>query len=361
MKAKRLLALGLSVIVMLSAASCSKSKVMDKDGNILEYTESEVIKKSGFFVHVTKSETEAVYEPLLKPSTVGYQSFDTGSVFDFSSDSARFIMIANHDNLIPIITGNNFLVFVETDDLLPAIFRFEKMEDKGYTLGALFETKESETGIFIQNMSGNVNSLYYVDDSDFKKQWEKKKNIKTYSIDTIGGAGVGERNIDTNGAFKGLEKDSNYEMAAFIGTQFETVVVKADTHYLVAGDITTVSQRDCVQRTTNGYAIVKIPSNLTSGYYLINDEYLFFYDKDNSKSPTTDQFVLDIPGVDEVDDSGETTESSYYEVTFQNGDLDEDYEDPGDIEVTETEKIEEATAPTEQETEDTASETSIEA
>lgn len=348
---KRVLTIGLALLVLLTSA-CNSNKVMDKDGNMLEYTESEVIKKSGFFIHVTKSEEEAVYQPLLRPTTVGYQSFDTDKVFDFQSETARFIMIANRDNLIPIITGGNFLIFVETDSLLPSTFKFLKMEDRGYTFGGLFETKESETGLFIQNMTGgSLDSMFYVENSDFKKKWEKKSNIDVYSIDNIGGSGVGARNLDENGAFKGVEKDSNYRMAAFIGTQYETIDVKADTHYLVAGDTVTVSQKDCVARTMNGYAIIKLPSNLETGYYMINDEYLFFYDKANSTCPTTDQFSLDLPNVEEVESNPEGTESSYYEVTFQDGDAQEDYEDPGDIVFTETEPT------TEEAPSDTSSET----
>lgn len=352
MKSRRLLAIMLSGMFLISAA-CSSNKVMDKDGNMLEYTESEVIKQTGFFVHVTKSKDEAVYNPLLKPTSVGYQSFDSGKMSEMESETTRFIMIANHDNLIPVITGSSFLIYVETDSLLPATFKFEKMEDRGYTFGALFETKESETGLFIQNMSGSaLDSTYYVPDSDFKKKWEKKSNLDVYSIDNIGGGGVGARNLDENGAFKGVEKDSSYKMAAFIGTQYETIVVKADTHYLVAGQSTTVSQRDCVTRTMNGYAIIKLPSNLEAGYYIINDEFLFFYDKANSTCPTTDQFMLDIPDVEEVESDSDMSESSYYEVTFRDGDAEEDYEDPGDVNITEIEQTE---APTE--TADTTPET----
>lgn len=351
---KKALAFVLAAVFVMGTA-CSDEKVMDKDGNILEYTESDVIKKSGFFMHITKSEDEAVYQPLLRPSTVGYQSFDTGKIFDFGSDDdARYILMADRDNLIPVLTGSNFLIFVETEDLLPSTFKFEKFEDKGYTFGGQFETKESESGLFIQYI-GSGSSSYGVENSDFLNQWEDKKNIDVYSIDTIGGAVVGSQNIDSNGVFQGLEKDCNYEMVAFIGTKYEKVVVEADTHYLIAGDSTTVSQKDCVARTMNGYAIVKVPSNLETGYYLLNNNYLFFYDKENSQTPTTDQFVLDIPNVSEVDYGSETTESSYYEVTIADGD-EEEYEDPGDLNITDIETTP-TEAPSETTTEDTTSET----
>lgn len=342
MKNRKLMATALSFLIMLSFTSCSKEKVMDKDGNMLEFTESEVIKKEGFFVHVTKSDDEAVYQPLLRPATVGFQSYNSEKIFDFSTDFSKYIMFADRDNLIPVITGSNFLVFVDTEDLLPATFKFEKMEDRGYTFGGLFETKDSENGLFIKNFTGANGGYYCIENSSFEAKWDSKNNIEKYSIDNIGGASVGNKNIDENGAFKGLEKDSNYKMATFIGTQYETVVVTADTHYFVAGEATSVAQKDCVVRTKNGYAVIKLPSNLDTGYYMINDEYMFFYDKNNSNTPTTDNFVLDMlqdENIEEVEPNMETTESSYYEVTFQDGDAEENHEDPGDVYYTEVEEI----------------------
>ena len=298
----------LSMTMLLSA--CKKDQVMDRDGNMLEYTMTELKSQEGFFVRVEKSENDVVFQPLLSPSKVGVMSFNSTvrSVKDLSS---RYIMLSDErENLIPIITGDNLLILIDDDSAIPSEFEFEKFSDAGYTFGGLFYSSDDSKGLMVA--AGSYSNTF-VPDSDMKDVWSDKKNISLYSLDTIGETPIGEKNIDGNGAFQGLEKDMTYKFQCYVGTKYETVSVKADTHYFVSETVLHMTQKDCVNKTKNGFVIISIPKDLPSGYYLVNGSYFFYFDAENvTNIPVTDRFsYLEL----ETEPSG-SSEPEYTETTM---------------------------------------------
>ena len=315
----------LSGLILLTA--CKKEKIMDRDGNMLEYTMSELKKQEGFFVRVERGDNDVVFQPLLQPTKVGFVSFN-GAVKNLKDQSSRFIMIMeDRENLIPVITGNNLLILIDDNSAIPSEFELEKFSDGGYTFGGLFYSTEDTKGLKIA--SGSRNSGF-VPDSNMKEEWSGKKNISLYSLDTVGDIPIGEKNIDGNGVFQGLEKDKSYEFQCYVGTKYDTVSVDADTHYFVSESVLRMSQKDCVSKTKNGFVIISLPKDLPSGYYLVNGSYFFYFDAENvTNIPVTDRFSYLELETEPVYSEGETTETTFdHSWPTLNEDIDDYEEDP---------------------------------
>lgn len=301
------MAVFLSALMLLTA--CKKDKVMDRDGNMLEYTMSELKSKEGFFVRVERSSNDVVFQPLLNPDKVGIMSFSS-TVRNLKNQSSRYIMVMeDRENLIPVITGNNLLILIDDNSVIPSEFEFEKFSDGGYTFGGTFYSNENSKGLKVVNGSYNKN---FAPESDMKDVWSDKKNVSLYSLDTIGDTPIGAKNIDGNGVFQGLTKDLSYEFQCYVGTKYEIVSVKADTHYFVSESVLRMTQKDCVNKTKNGFVIISIPKDLPSGYYLVNGSYFFYYDAENvTNIPVTDRYsYLELETEPSKTDGSETTEST---------------------------------------------------
>ena len=319
--------------VLLSAtmlfSACNKQKVMDRDGNILEYTQSELKGKEGFYVRIERSENDVVFQPLLDPDKVGIMSFNT-VVRSIKDLKTRYIMVVDErENLIPVITGNNLLIYIDEDSAIPSEFEFEKFADGGYTFGGTFYSTDNSKGL---RVAGGSYGEPYAPESSMKEEWSGKSNVSLYSLDTLGEIPISERNLDFNGAFQGLEKGKTYEFQCYVGTKYETVSVEADTHYFISESVLRMSQKDCVNKTKNGFVIISMPKDLPSGYYLVNGKYFFYFDAENTSNiPVTDRFsYLELetePTNTDVTDITETTmDHSWPTLDDQDefeGDLDE--------------------------------------
>lgn len=312
-------------VLMLTASSCSGKKIMDKDGNILEYTLSEMLKKSGYFVRIEHASNDVIFQPLLQPNDAGYMSF-RGQIKDMKDQKSRFIMLADRDNLIPVITGSNLLVYVDDSTAIPETFELEKFADGGWTFGSTFISSENQKGLRIDTSYNRS----FVTNSDMNRTWKDKKNLNLYSLDMIGETAIGETNLDRNGVFQGLEKGKTYEIQCYVGTKYEKVSVEADTHYFVSETVIHMSQADCISKTKNGFVIISLPSTLTTGYYLINGQYFFYFDAENtSKIAVTERFSymeLETKPTSSGSDSSETY-VNWDEIAEVTEDLD-DCEDP---------------------------------
>ena len=322
----KFLAVFLSVL-MLTASACNKDKVMDKDGNILEYTQSDIKDMSGYFVRIEHDSSDVVFQPLLNPSKVGTVSFSK-SVESIENLGSRYILMSDRDNLIPIITGNNLLIYVDKDSAIPSSFQIEKMEDCGFTFGGRFYAPENSKGLRI--VTSGFSKENFVENSDMKDQWDDKSNLSLYSLDMIGETQLGANNIDENGIFQGLEYGKTYEFQCYVGTAYDKVSVECDTHYFKSEKVINMLQRDCINKTKNGFVIMSLPKDLESGYYLINNSYLFYYDAENvSGIPVTEQFSYLEPE-ETSEEATETTDSifPYDELPVVNEDLDDYEEEP---------------------------------
>lgn len=306
---KTSIALTLSILLLLPLSACKKG-MADKDGNMWEYSLSEAKDREGYFVRVDK-DGNTVYQPLLEVKDAGYTSL-TGK-------TGRFILMCNRDKLIPIITGNNLLVYIDDDAKIPESFTLERFDDAGYTFGGLFSSSDKENGLRIKDSS--------IENSSMKAEWSKKSNKGLYILDNLGGISIGSKSIDNNGVFQGLEPGKKYEFSCFVGTKYETVTVMADTHYYKSDKIYKIAQKDCLTLTKNGFAIITIPK-IESGYYLLNNTYMFYFDAENvTGTPIAERYEF-------VDTTIPTTEATETPTSTLSSNLigndDEDYELPGD-------------------------------
>ncbi len=311
---KKSIALTLSILCFLPVTACKKG-MADRDGNMWEYSLKEAQDEEGYFIRVEK-EGKTVYQPLLDPSKAGYVS---------SGKSQRFILMCNKDKLIPVLTGNNLLVYIDDDKKIPESFYLEKYADCGYTFGGMFKSSDKETGL---RLASGGNSSSFVSGSSMNARWSGKKNRDLYILDNIGGWAIGSLNIDENGVFQNLDPGREYEFSCFVGTKYETVTVMADTHYYKAEQTYRLYQKDCISLTTNGFAIITIPK-IESGYYVLNNSYMFYYDAENiSGTPISEQF--DYVDTTTMTSKTETTAPSETLNSKLIGNDDEDYELPGD-------------------------------
>ena len=322
MKHKKILAITLLLSFVLAVpAGCGKKRY-DKDGNMLQLQQSEMLREEGLFIRVEDENGGTVFQPLVEPGELGYMSFaEMAEVEDLKGSSSRYIMLANMDHLIPMITGTNILVYAEDDAIVPEYFQLEKFTDCGYTFGGTLSSSEEQSGLQLGKM--------FVKNSNFKSVWGDRNNFELYILESIGGVKIGENNLDSNGVFQGLAKDTKYEFSSFVGTKYEAVTCVADTHYFVFEKAIRMNQKDCVVWTTNGFVIVKLPKDLESGFYLVNGTGLFYYDEKGTKDiPLTDRFSI-LETEPDPDETAETTEDLYVsKVTDINNEPEHD--EPGD-------------------------------
>ena len=324
MKNFKKISLALVFSILLLAPGC-KDKISDRDGNILEYSLSGAKDREGYFVRVENSDGSVVFQPLLDPSKAGYVSY-SGSFNIQRRDVPRFIMMCEKDNLIPVITGNNMLIYIDDDSKIPAQFELEKFTDCGFTFGCTFSTADDEAGLKLKSGSGKN----FVDDSSMKDKFGSKSHLELYTLDNIGGYQIGAKNVDSNGVFQGLEKGKGYKFSCFVGTKYEEIKVVADTHYFKSEKNIQMNQIDCISLTTNGFAIISLPSNLETGYYILNGEYMFYFDAEHlNNSPLTDRFEI-VTSETDPSNAEATTSETVTPGLIRDGDGEEDYDIPGD-------------------------------
>ncbi len=329
MKSRTLLALALAMTILIPGCG---NKISDKDGNILKLSLSEARKREEYFIRVEEdpAANKIYYEPCLQPKEVGYTSFKTDTFLGINTKStqdSRFILMSGRDNLIPVIENTNMLIFIDDDKKIPEKFELEKFTDCGYTFGAIFVSRENESGLKFSNTK-------FVDGSSMKSAWDSKSNLELYILDALGGVKIGSKNIDANGVFQGLKKGDAYEFACFKGTAYETVTAKADTHYFVSESMYVMYQKDCVTMTTNGFIIISMPKDLETGYYMVNGSYFFYYDAEkSSKTSVTERYAQVDYGMKEEDlfsdETAETTDPGYIDPSLYEVDPG-DHEDGGD-------------------------------
>lgn len=263
MKKYKILAI-LSTLCLVSLVGCGlqKKEVEETPTYYLKaYSSSELV-KGNYYV----KSGEEYY--LLSAGTLCPE--DGGSNIASSVNKDRVLWYAADDVEIPTLYEEDELIYV-TDGSVPQNYIWERYKDLGYSVG-IKNLQSSNSGKY--SMIINNTDIQPISDASIKLQEiEKDTNV---IIDKIGGTNINETNISDCGTILGLTQGSLYSLDTYIGTTFKNYDLLADTRIFNSFEIYQSSTYDFSQ---NGYAIIKLPDNLISGYYYLNGKGLFKYSK----------------------------------------------------------------------------------
>lgn len=175
----------------------------------------------------------------------------------------RILDFVYQDDAIPTLYKNDTLVYVTSDAI--SSFTWERYLDCGYSIGIYgFELNSSD-----KVTTGEL--------SNYSKQSSISAALVANEIPSLGGIVFDKINQtpitksflnESAGIITGMSKDATANIDAFIGTTHVPMNAKADTRYFQAFELYNTTQYSL---STDGYAMVEIPSYLKSGYYLINN------------------------------------------------------------------------------------------
>lgn len=178
-------------------------------------------------------------------------------------DEERIVDFVYEDNAIPTLYKNDTLVYVTNDTI--SSFTWERYLDCGYSIGVY--------GLEV-NGSDKVSTGEYSNNStisDFTQQLVANgfESIDGMVFDKINNTPITESYLNkTAGVITGMSKDATANVDVFVGTTHTAITSKADTRYFQAFELYNSTQYSL---STDGYAMLEIPSYLKSGYYLLNN------------------------------------------------------------------------------------------
>lgn len=198
------------------------------------------------------------------------QNYDTTKEI-FSTDDTKNGMISQEENrlvnftykdlAIPTLYKNDQLVYVSDGSI--STFVWERFEDYGYSIGlsglqltgsGKIKSQETTMAAMGSTAEAAIDSLTVPEGADI-------------TVDKINGTALSSQYINDGGIITGMSRDAAANVDLYIGTQHVPISISADTKYFKSFELYLT---DKYALSTDGYAIVEIPSYLRSGYYLVN-------------------------------------------------------------------------------------------
>lgn len=186
-----------------------------------------------------------------------------------TSSPDRVIPLYNCVNLVPSQYYGEGIAYTSTGNL-KFEFALERFKDLGYSLGC-YNGHFDENGYYTFKKSMNC-----VEDSSLGQFLEKKDG------DDVRIAAINEQPVTVDmvdldgGVICGLDEMATYSVQLFIGTQFYSVDIVADTLMLRSMELYEY-EKEYLEFSSNGYLYFNTPTDLRSGYYWINGSGLFKY------------------------------------------------------------------------------------
>lgn len=174
----------------------------------------------------------------------------------------RLINFTHKDLAIPTLYKNDQLVYVSDGTI--STFIWERFKDYGYSIGlsglkltgsGKIKSQETTTAAVGSTVESAIAALAIPEGADI-------------TVDKINGTTLSSQYINDGGIITGMSRDAAANVDFYIGTQHTPVSISADTKYYKSFELYST---DKYALSTDGYAIVEIPSYLRSGYYLINE------------------------------------------------------------------------------------------
>lgn len=177
-------------------------------------------------------------------------------------DETRLVNFTRKDLAVPTLYKNDQLVYISDGSI--STFVWERFKDYGYSIGlsglklagsGKIKSQEATVAAVGSTAEAAIAALDIPEGADI-------------TIDKINGTTLSSQYINDGGIITGMSRDAAANMDLYIGTQHVPVSISADTKYFKSFELYAT---DKYALSTDGYAIVEIPSYLRSGYYLINE------------------------------------------------------------------------------------------
>ncbi len=176
-------------------------------------------------------------------------------------DSNRLLDFVHKDSAIPTLYKNDQLVYVS--DGTVSSFTWERYLDYGYSIGLSgLEFTEAEKVLSGNNTIAAMGSSIEAAVSSISLPESAR-----LTVDKINGTAITAQFLNDGGIITGMSMNAAANIDFYAGTQHIPVTTAADTRYFKSFEL---YQTDKYALSTDGYAIIDIPSYLKSGYYLIN-------------------------------------------------------------------------------------------
>ena len=232
---------------------------------------SKLVNNSYYVVH------DGVYYPLV--SYIKNEAAEEPLNEDYQVDDWRMLFFTTEsENDIPTFYKGDKLVYYSTDTLLNYI-TWERYYDLGYTLG-------------LNNIHTNIAGRCYIDlkedknsvlpDGPLAEASNTKSNLLL--VDKIGGVQLTEDYLDY-GIVAGIEKDKEYDVEIYNGTQFGHYDATGNYHAFRAYEMFDSIEYDTMQ---DFLYEIKIPEYFVDGYYVANEFGIFRYINGDAYNSDTD-------------------------------------------------------------------------
>lgn len=258
---KRILPCFLLAVSCIIFSGCGKKEVQEPTDEILTAVTMADLLPGHFYVKTGDSF-------FLLP--IEDQNYDTTKEI-FSSDDTKNGMISQEDNrlvnftykdlTIPTLYKNDQLIYVSDGSI--STFVWERFKDYGYSIGlsglqlassGKIKSQEATMAAMGSTAEAAIASLTIPEGADI-------------TVDKINGTALSSQYINDGGIITGMSRDAVANVDLYIGTQHVPISISADTKYFKSFELYST---DKYALSTDGYAIVEIPSYLRSGYYLVN-------------------------------------------------------------------------------------------
>ena len=218
-------------------------------------------------VKVTKEELENdIY--YIKDGTKFIQTHQTKFVTVTIDNIDRKILYLGKDiQTIPTLYKGEILAVASNENMIDKV-DVVRYKELGYSLAAYGLVKDHD-GYYCGITNGNIiegSSLY-----EYMKENAKSQNIRFLSLNDVP---LHDNMLTSSGLFYGLEYGKNYTFDYYSGTSFNSGSAVADIFALEEFEYYQLTDSEI---TKNGYVEFKMPEDAKSGWYAVNNTWLFKY------------------------------------------------------------------------------------
>lgn len=255
----------LVLILSLTACGGKENPIAGRDGSILVFKDIQTL-DDGYYV----VKSNGNIHPLLSEGISGNNSAST------------IVWFRDFDKLIPVFEEGDSLIIVRSTGFSNTEqSTFIKMRDSGWTIGGTFESSLIRTSDNDVKTAIRFSGKY----SPYSQAGEAVTNIMGKNTQEplldINGQDFTPNMLSSNGVLQGLTKDAMYQFRYYVGTKYQFINMKADTHVFEAEREFTSPEFIEEQST---YFTVQIPTGLEKGYYVVNGFGMFYYNAGEFKT-----------------------------------------------------------------------------
>ncbi len=288
MKLKKITAITLAVFFAAASSGCQILIEQDEtvENKALTTTEASLPQSNYYYVwhndytsdYRMGQQSGYVENNVYTPVYLNYHSFEKSSNYrpTVKGKPDRLIWLDEEEiDLVPTCYEGDEVI-LRSDTYRPEEFQLERFFDQGWTFG-IYGMEEDATGRYVIKTN--------LEDDDEKhtffplsEAFDMAKTLPdtTITIDKIGGNELRSANISASGFVSNLSKNNVYDLEVYVGTKAHNIQLKADSKPLVSMENFTLTEYSL----ENSYiAIIKLPSYLKTGYYLIDGVGIFRYIK----------------------------------------------------------------------------------